>query len=161
MTTPREGARPAAPPEDIDALLDQIAVPKEVRAAGAALLLEAAFVGLFAVQNLAFVHWYGWYGYVPVALLAPVVAAVLAGVGLVRARPWSLRAATVSGGLLLAADATWVYLIYDSGIVSPLGIATAVGGLLAFLFVLSAARPFAKVASVRRRLREAGYDVDL
>lgn len=147
--------------EDLDALLDQIHVPKEVRAAGAALLLEAAFVGLFALQNLVFVRWFGWYGYVPVALFGPVVAAGFAGMGLVRARPWSLRAAIASGGLLLVADATWVALIYRSGIVSLLGIATAGGGVLAFLFVLSAARPFARVASVRRRLRDAGYDVDL
>ncbi len=159
MTAP--STPPTARPEDIDALLDQIGVPKEVRAAGAALLLEAAFVGLFAVQNLAFVRWYGWYGYVPIALLVPVVASAVAGVGLVRARAWSLRAALAAGGVLLAADAAWVVLLYDGGIVSPLGIATVAGGLLAFLFVLSAARPFARVASVRRRLRQAGYDVDL
>ncbi len=152
---------PPSNPEDIDALLDQIQVPKEVRAAGAALLLAAAFVGLFALQNLVFVHWFGWYGCVPVALLLPVVAAALAGVGLVRARPWSLRAALASSGLLLVADGAWVILIYRSGIVSPLGIASAGGGALALLFVLAAARPFAKVAAVRRRLREAGYDVDL
>jgi hypothetical protein len=147
--------------QEIDALLDQIKVPSAVRLAGGILAVEALFVALFAFQSVALITWRGNLWMAPAALFAPALAALVAAVGLTRARQWSLKAALLAGAVLLVADGAWLLLMFSSGVFSLLGIATVGGCLVSLLFAFLAMEPFAQVAAARRKLREAGYDVDL
>lgn len=156
---------PAAPPPtddaDVNALLDAAHVPLSVSAAAAALAAGGVVIGLLGAQNLTLVTWIGVYALVPWLLVALGVAAVLVAAKLMHARRWTLVPALALSSLIALGAIGFFVISSLSGVFSPLGLIAIAGGVVAIVLSAIAIGPFRRVAATRRRLKQAGYDLDL
>ncbi|HUS68387.1 MAG TPA: hypothetical protein VMZ28_27825 [Kofleriaceae bacterium] len=146
---------------DVNALLDEARIPMAVKAASVALAAAGLVVALLGVQNLTLVRWSGSYVFVPVALL--VFGAIGIGVAakLVRGRAWSLPAAIATAASLTLSAVGFFVLSAMAGLFTALSVLSAGAAVTALVLTLIAVGPFRQLVDTRRRLREAGYDLDL
>ncbi|HEY2743056.1 MAG TPA: hypothetical protein VGL86_00475 [Polyangia bacterium] len=157
-------ASPSPPPTDdadVNALLDAARVPLSVSGAAAALAAGGLVVGLLGAQNLTIVTWVGAYALVPWALLAVGAAAVFVAAKLMHARRWTLVPALALSILLALGAIGFFVLSSAAGVFTPLSLLGIAGGVCAIVFSAIAIGPFRRIAATRRRLRDAGFDLDL
>jgi hypothetical protein len=156
---------PAAPPPtddaDVNLLLEAAHVPLSVSAAAAALAAGGVVVGLLGAQNLTLVTWIGIYALVPWLLLALGAAAIVVAAKLMHARRWTLVPALALSALMALGAIGFFVISSLSGVFSPLGLIAIAGGVVAIVFTALAIGPFRRVTATRRRLKQAGYDLDL
>jgi hypothetical protein len=146
---------------DVNALLDAAHVPISVSAAAGALAGAGLIVALVGVQNVTLVRWVGIWALVPWSLVALGAGSVGVAAKLMRARGWTLPLGLGLAITLTLASIGFLVLAFVSGAFSPLTILAAGGGIAAIVLTTLALGPFRQVAAARRRLREAGYDLDL
>ena len=144
-----------------DELLLAARIPKLVITSAILLALAAAFVGLVALQNLAFVTWRGSFALMPYGLLVLAVAGLFVASKLHRARGWSLGAGLAVGALLVLSSGGFFVLSILSGMLSPLALLAVPTALAALVVEVLAARPFSELTARRTRLKKAGFDLDL
>ncbi len=147
--------------DDVNALLDGARVPFAVSGAAAALAAAGLVVGLVGVQNVTLVSWAGAWAAIPWSLVALGAAALAVAAKLMRARSWSLAAGLGLSIALALAAVAFLVLAFVAGAFSPLTIFAIVAAVAAVVFTALAVRPFRAVAATRRRLRDAGFDLDL
>jgi len=152
---------PADDRSDVNALLDAAHVPLAVSAAAAALAGGGLVVALLGAQNLTLVSWVGGYALVPWALVVVGVAAIAVAAKLMHARRWTLVPALALAILLALGAIAFFVLSSTAGLFTPLGLIGIGGGVTAIVFCALAIKPFRRVAETRRRLRDAGFDLDL
>jgi hypothetical protein len=146
---------------DVNALLDAAHVPFAVSAAAASLAGAGLVVALLGAQNLTLVTWVGRYALVPWALVVVGVASIAVAAKLMHARRWTLVPMLVLSVLLTLGSIGFFALSSVAGLFTPLTIAGVGGGVTAIVFAALAVAPFRRVATTRRRLRDAGFDLDL
>jgi hypothetical protein len=157
----------AAPPAtsddsaDVNALLDAAHVPLAVSAAAGALAGAGLVVALMGAQNLTLITWVGVFALVPWLLVAVGAAAIFVASKLMHARSWTLWPALALSIVLALGSIAFFAVSSMSGLFSPLTILGVGGGVTAIVFVTLAIRPFGRVSATRRRLRDAGFDLDL
>ena len=169
MSTAAPSSRtPAAPrgadatdDADVNALLDAAHVPLAVSGAAAALAGAGLVVALLGAQNLTLVSWVGAYALVPWALLVTGAAAIAVAAKLMHARRWTLVPAFALAIVLTLGSIGFFAVSSAAGLFTPLSLLGVGGGVTAIVFVALAVRPFRRVAATRRRLRDAGFDLDL
>ena len=105
--------------------------------------------------------WIGVWSAVPWALLVVGAAAVGVAAKLMHARRWTLVPALALSVLLTLGAVGFFVLCSSSGVFTPIGLLAIAGGVCAIVFTSLAIGPFRRVAATRRRLREAGFDLDL
>jgi hypothetical protein len=157
---------PTAAPASSDAsevnlLLDAARIPFAVSAAAVALAAAGFVVALVGVQNLALVTWRGAYAAFPWVLLVAGIAGIAVAAKLMHARRWSLAAGLAVAIVLALASVGFFALASLAGVFSPLAFVAIAGGVTAVVLVALAIGPFRRLAAVRRRLRESGFDLDL
>jgi hypothetical protein len=146
---------------DVNALLDAARVPLAVSAAAAALAGAGLVVALLGVQNVTLVSWIGVYALLPWALVAVGAAAIFVAAKLMHARRWTLGPA-IALSILLALGSIGFFVVASlSAVFTPLSLIGVGGAVTAIVFVALAVRPFRRVTATRRRLRDAGFDLDL
>ena len=158
---PAAAAPPPTDDADVNALLDAAHVPLAVSGAAAALAAGGVVVGLLGAQNLTLVTWVGVYATVPWLLLAIGAASIFVAAKLMHARSWTLVPALALSALLALGAVGFFVLSSLSGVFSPLVVIAIAGGVVAIVFSALAIGPFRRVAATRRRLKQAGYDLDL
>ena len=146
---------------DVNALLDAAHVPLAVSAAAAALAGAGLCVALMGAQNLTLISWVGGYAVVPWLLVAAGAGAIFVAAKLMHARRWTLWPAFALAVALTLGSLAFFALSSMAGLFSPLTILGVGGGVTAIVFVTLAIRPFGRVSATRRRLRDAGFDLDL
>jgi hypothetical protein len=146
---------------DVNALLDAAHVPFAVSAAAASLAGAGLVVALLGAQNLTLVTWVGRYALVPWALVVVGVASIAVAAKLMHARRWTLVPMLVLSALLTLCSIGFFALSSVAGLFTPLTLVGVGGGVTAIVFAALAVAPFRRVAATRRRLRDAGFDLDL
>ena len=158
---PADHATAAADSSDVNALLDAAHVPLAVSAAAAALAGGGLVVALLGAQNLTLVTWVGTWAFVPWALVVAGATAIFVAAKLMHARRWTLAPALGLSILLALGSIGFFALSSLSGLFTPLSLIGVGGGVTAIVFCALAVGPFRRVAATRRRLRDAGFDLDL
>lgn len=154
-------APPAPDTDEVNALLDAARVPFAVSAAAVALAAAGLVEALLGLQNLTLVTWVGGWSFLPWLLLVAGAAGIAVAARLMHARRGSL-AAGLGAAVVLALGAIGFFVVASlSGVFTPLALLGIGGGITALVLVLLAVRPFGRLAETRRRLRAAGYDLDL
>jgi len=152
---------PPADDERISRLLDEARVPGPVKAASISLSLTSLLVIVLAVQNVTLIRWAGDYAIAPWALAGLGVLALIVGAKQWRARSWT-RGAGLLLALLLAAGTSGFFIVsVTAGLYTLLSVVVAAATVVALVMQVLAIGAFARLAATRRRLREAGYDLDL
>ena len=146
---------------DVNALLDEARIPLAIKAASIALGAAGLLVALFGVQNLVLVHWIDVWAVLPYVLIALGVAGIGVAAKLVRARSWTLAAGLVVSALLAASSAGFFGLSVISGVFGSLSVLAVAASVTALVLTAIAVGPFRRLAATRRKLRDAGYDLDL
>jgi hypothetical protein len=146
---------------DVNALLDEAAVPFLVKAAAVSLGAAGLLVALVGVQNVTLITWRGSWAFVPWGLVALGAAGIFVAAKLVRGRAWTLGAAVATSILLTLAAVGFFALAVSSGLFASLHILAAGAAVTALVFTVLAIAPFRRLVGVRRQLRTAGYDLDL
>jgi hypothetical protein len=146
---------------DVNALLDAAHVPVAVSAAAASLAGAGLVVALLGAQNLTLVTWVGRYALVPWALVIVGAASIAVAAKLMHARRWTLVPMLVLSVLLTLGSIGFFALSSAAGVFTPLTLIGVGGGVTAIVFAALAITPFRRVAATRRRLRDAGFDLDL
>ena len=156
---PNAPTAPAA--DDVNALLDAAHVPLAVSAASAALAGAGVAVALLGAQNLTLVSWYGAYALFPWSLIAAGAGAIFVASKLMHARRWTLWPAFALAVVLTLGSIGFFVMSSLAGLFTPLSVIGIGGGVAAIVFAALAIKPFRRVATTRRRLRDAGFDLDL
>lgn len=136
------------------------AAPGRVRVAGAIVLMAGAFGVLHVVQIfnvITFIR--GPFVVVPYLLGVETVTAVVAGVGLARARSWAPWAAIATAALLCLTAAAWFIFALANGLFTLFGMLVPGLGALALAFAVVAKRPCDEAAAARKRLERAGFEL--
>jgi len=157
--------QPAASPPtddaDVNALIDAAHVPLAVSAAAASLAGAGLVVALLGAQNLTLVTWVGSYALAPWALLAVGAASILVAAKLMHARGRTLVPMLALSVLLTLGSIGFFALSSAAGVFTPLTLIGVGGGVTAIVFAALAVAPLRRVTATRRRLRDAGFDLDL
>jgi hypothetical protein len=136
------------------------AAPTRVRAAGAVVLMAGAFGVLHVVQLLSAVTVRGGpFVAVPYLLGFEAVTAVVAGVGLARARAWAPWPSIATSGLLALTAAGWFFFAIINGLFTFFGMLEPALAGLALAFAVVAKAPCEQAAAARKRLERAGFDL--
>lgn len=151
----------AAKQDDVNALLDQAHIPASVKTAAAALALTGLACGMLGLQNLTLVQWLGVWKLPPLVLLVAGAAALVVGAKLMHARGWSLGAALATAGVLSLGCVAFLILSVMSGVFSSIAVLAACGAIVALVLTAVAAGPFRALQATRRKLKDAGYDLNL
>jgi FtsH-binding integral membrane protein len=153
---PSSGSDPS-----VDALLDRARIPTTIKAAAITLALAGLMCAIWGVQNVTLVRWVGLYAVGPWALMVLGAAGIGVSAKLVRARRWALGAGIASAVALLVTSLVFFILSGLSGVYTMLSVMGAAASISAVIFTVLAAGPFRELMETRRRLRDAGYDLDL
>ena len=154
-------ARTSTEGAEVNALLDAAHVPLAVSAAAAALAGAGLVVALLGLQNVTLVSWIGLYALLPWTLLLLGVAGIFVAAKLMHARRWTIAPALALAILLALGSIGFFVVASLSAVFTPLSLIGIGGGITAIVFVALAWKPFRRVADTRRRLRDAGFDLDL
>ncbi len=146
---------------DVNALLDAAHVPLAVSAAAAALAGAGLVVALLGAQNLTLVTWVGRWALLPWLLVVVGAGAIFVAAKLMHARRWTLAPALGLAVALALASIGFFVISSAAGLFTPLSIIGVGGGVTAIVFCALAVKPFRRVVATRRRLRDAGFDLDL
>jgi len=146
---------------DVNALLDEAAIPFLVKAAAVSVGAAGLLVALVGVQNVTLIKWQGTWAILPWGLVALGAGAIFVAAKLQRGRAWTLAAAPTASILLTVAAAGFFALAVSSGVFASLHILAACAAICALVFSVLAIAPFKKLIGIRRQLRTAGYDLDL
>jgi len=161
MSDPTGAPPPGSDAANVNELLDAARVPLAVSVAAAALAGAGLIVGLVGLQNLTLVTWLGNYVAMPWTLLVAGAAALFVASKLMHARRGSLAAGLAVSIVLAVGSVVFLVLASAAGLFTPLAVLGIVGGIAAVVLVAVAIPPFRRLAALRRRLRDAGFDVDL
>ena len=145
----------------IDGLLDQASVPLAVKASSISLGAAGLLIALVGLQNLTLVHWLGSWVVIPQLLLGVGAFGIVVAAKLVRGRSWTLAAGLASSLSLAAGGVAMFVLSTLSGILTSLGLLALAAGITALILNILGIGAFRRLITARRRLREAGYDLDL
>ncbi len=146
--------------ERVNVLLDEIKVPVPVQGAALTLGLQGLLLIALALQHLVFAGGRGIWGIAAVVLVVVGVAAAAIAVKLYRARAWAWGTALGLAVITVLGSGAWFVVMVLAGVISLLALATVGGALVTTLFVAVTGGAFNRVITARRRLREAGWDVD-
>lgn len=146
---------------DVNALLDAARVPLVVSGAAAALAGAGLVVALLGVQNVTLVSWIGVYAMLPWTLVVLGAAGIFVAAKLMHARGWTLVPAFALAILMTAGAIGFFVVASMSSVFTPLSVIAVGGAITAIVFCALAVKPFRRVAATRRRLRDAGFDLDL
>lgn len=146
---------------ELNALFDEARVPQSVKGAAAAVAGSGLVVALMGVQNLVLVHWLGLWMLVPIALVLVGSAGVGIGARLLRARRGSLQAGLAASIVIIVASLGFLVLGVFSGVFSMFSLFGFGGGITALVLSILALKPFERLMSTRRKLKQAGFDLDL
>jgi hypothetical protein len=146
---------------DVNALLDEAAIPFLVKAAAISLGAAGLLIALVGVQNVTLITWYGAWAFLPWVLVALGSFGIFVAAKLVRGRKWTLAAALAASILLTVAGAGFFALAVSSGLFASLHIFAACAAVTALVFTVLAMAPFRRLMQVRAQLRVEGYDLDL
>jgi hypothetical protein len=136
------------------------AAPGRVRVAGAVVLMAGAFGLLHVVQLfnvITFIR--GPFVAVPYLLAAETITAVVAGVGLARARAWAPWVAIASAALLALTGAAWFLFALANGLFTLFGMLVPGLASLALALAVVAKAPCDAAAAARKRLERAGFEL--
>jgi hypothetical protein len=156
-----DGMNDAPADADVNALLDEVRIPALVKSAAAALAGAGLVVALLGVQNMTLVHWLGAWVLLPLSQVAIGALGIAVGAKLVRGRRWSLKAAMVAAPLLLLGPLGFFVIGMLAGVYSLLSLFGFAGGITALVLTILAVKPFQRLMVTRRKLRDAGFDLDL
>jgi hypothetical protein len=148
------------PPADPDELMKAALVPPMVVTASIGLALSCAAVGLVGLQNVTLVQWrFPWMA-IPWTLVAVAVAGLYVASKLYRGRSWTLPAALAVSILMALGSIGFLVLSIFNGVLSLLG-AIAVPTVVVTLVLEGIAWPsFQELTRMRKKMREAGFDLD-
>jgi len=151
-----------SPPEVVSSDDDVAAAAARgrVRVAGAIVLMAGAFGVLHVVQLfnvITFIE--GPFVAVPYLLAVETVAAVVAGVGLARARAWAPWVAIATAALLALTAAAWFVFALANGLFTLFGMLVPGLAALALALAVVAKRPCDEAAAARKRLEQAGFEL--
>jgi hypothetical protein len=152
-------ATPESP--DVNALLDEARIPFMLKAASIAIAGAGLTMLLNGVQNLTLVHWVGSFSTVPMVLVAIGVVAIGVAAKFVRARAWALPAGIAIAAVLALAGAGFFILSTRSGLFTMFAILGVGTTWTALVLTLLAIGPYRRLMVTRRKLRDAGYDLNL
>ncbi|MGZ3407934.1 MAG: hypothetical protein ACXVAN_15895 [Polyangia bacterium] len=146
---------------DVNARRDAAHVPLAVSGAAAALAGAGLVVALLGLQNVTLVSWVGLYALLPWTLVLLGAAALFVAAKLMHARRWTIAPALALAILLTLGSIGFFVVASLSAVFTPLSLIAIGGAITAIVFVALAWKPFRRVADTRRRLRDAGFDLDL
>ena len=146
---------------DPEELLKAAQVPQMVITATIALAFTALGVGLVGVQNLTLVQWRPPWNLFPWVLTALGAACVVVAAKLHRARAWTLPVALPLTIVTALAVVGFFIFALLSGVFSLLGVIAAPIAVLTVVLEGLALAPFRELIALRRKLKQAGYDLDL
>jgi hypothetical protein len=148
------------PPETTDDDVTAAAAPGVVRVAGAIVFMAGAFGVLHVVQLFGVITFIrGPFAVVPYLLAIEVVAAVIAGIGLARARAWAPWMAIGTAALLALTAAAWFVFAIANGVFTFFGMLEPALAALAFVLAFVAKAPCERAAAARKRLERAGFEL--
>lgn len=146
---------------EVNALLDAARIPFAISAAAVALAAAGLIVGLLGLQNVTLVSWIGAYATLPWLLVTVGAAGIGVAARLMHARRWSLAAGLAVAITLALGSIVFFVVASLAGVFTPLSVLGIGGGITAIVLVALAVRPFRRLLAIRRRLRAAGFDLDL
>jgi len=123
-------------------------------------LMAGAFGVLHVVQLfnvIVFIR--GPFALVPYLLGVETVTAVVAGVGLARARAWAPWLAIATSGLIAVTGGAWFVFAILSGLFTFFGMIVPALAAMALAFAVVAKRPCEEAAAARKRLERAGFEL--
>ena len=136
------------------------AAPGRVRVAGAIVFMAGAFGVLHVVQLFGVITFIrGPFALVPYALAVETAMAVVAGIGLARARAWAPWTAIATAALLALTAGAWFVFALVNGLFTLFGMLVPALASLAFVVAFVAKRPCERAAAARRRLEQAGFEL--
>jgi hypothetical protein len=136
------------------------AAPARVRVAGAIVLMAGAFGVMHVVQIFGVITFIrGPFAVVPYVLAVETATAVVAGVGLARARAWAPWTAIATAALLAVTAAAWFLFALANGLFTFFGMLVPALAALSFALALVAKRPCEVAAAARKRLERAGFEL--
>src|SRR5262245_38370696 len=151
-------------PSAADVLDRELANSKRAGTVTAASIAVAISGGLFIIGALQLwtVLWlYGFYQYVPYALLALGVVYLFLGSRIYSQHLRSLLAAIVLVAVGTLGAGAWAVLTTLDGFLSLLGILMPAGSLAALVLAAMAWGPCVRTAEARKRAAAAGFDLNL
>jgi hypothetical protein len=146
---------------DVNALLDEAHIPFLLKAASISLGAAGLLVALVGVQNVTLIQWAGLWQVAPWGLVALGALGIFVAAKLVRGRAWTLPGAVAASIVLVLAGVGFLGLAVSSGLFASLHVMAACAAVTALVFSVLAITPFRKLLAVRRKLRSAGFDLDL
>jgi hypothetical protein len=136
------------------------AAPARVRVAGAVVLMAGAFGVMHVAQLFSVItRLDGPFAAVPYLLGVETVTAVVAGVGLARARAWAPWPAIATAALLALTGGAWFLFALANGLFTFFGMLVPALAALALAFAVVAKGPCEQAAAARKRLESAGFDL--
>jgi hypothetical protein len=96
---------------------------------------------------------------VPYVLGVETVIAVVAGVGLARARGWAPWPAIATAGLLALTAAVWFLFALVNGLFTFFGMIVPAMAAAGLALAVVAKRPCEETAAARKRLERAGFEL--
>jgi hypothetical protein len=132
-----------------------------VTAASVAVAISGGFFIIGALQLWTVLWLYGFYKYVPYALLALGVAYLFLGSRIYSQHLRALLAAIVLVAVGTLGAGAWAVLTLLDGFLSLLGILMPAGALAAAILAGMAWGPCVRTAEARKRAAAAGFDLNL
>jgi MFS family permease len=145
---------------DPDELMKAAVVPPMVVTSSIGLAFSCAAVGLVGLQNVTLVQWRFPWMVIPWALVAVAVGGLYVASKLYRGRSWTLPAALALTILMTLGAVGFLILSILSGVLSLLGGIAVPVVVLTLVLEGIAWGPFTELTARRKKMREAGFDLD-
>ena len=145
---------------DPDELMQAAGVPPMVVTASIGVALSSVAVGLVGLQNVTLIQWVFPWLIAPWTLLVLAVGGLYIASKLYRGRAWTLPAAMAVTVLMALGALGFLVVSILSGVLSLLGAIAVPAAVLTVVLEGIAWPSFQKLVSLRKKMREQGYDLD-